>query len=207
MSLLGDWSFSFAMRYLKNISLFVFGFSTFLLSCENPQEEVVNEETLTIIDGCLPYFNFDEIEHYSLTISPDEEDALFDKIGANDISEEEKMLTEIVYLDTFFELTEPSIDEKLQSYSFHKKRLSNASLISLDSLNCIKRPLYQTMSAYSCIPVFHDVLVFKRENIIVGAAKICFSCQKRVFFGESFSDDALQREIEYERLKEILKNN
>lgn len=56
-------------------------------------------------------------------------------------------------------------------------------------------------------PVFHDVLVFKRENIIVGAAKICFSCQKRVFFGESFSDDALQREIEYERLKEILKNN
>jgi hypothetical protein len=64
-----------------------------------------------------------------------------------------------------------------------------------------------SLSYTRCSPTFRDVLVFKKDDSIVGFAKICFGCRKIVLIGCEPPSAHFGQKGEYEKLYQTLHGN
>ncbi|RQO32532.1 hypothetical protein DBR32_02720 [Taibaiella sp. KBW10] len=68
-----------------------------------------------------------------------------------------------------------SFIDKLESIGYRKSIIDSVMFPSIDSIFRTKEKGTDS-AAMACIYVYRDILVFKREDKIVGTAKICFHC-------------------------------
>lgn len=73
--------------------------------------------------------------------------------------------------------------DQLHALGFAKKVLNLATTISIDSL------LINATGAYilprKCLPVYRDILMFKKDNHPVAVVYFCFSCHSILFYSNS----------------------
>lgn len=152
--------------------------------------------------NCKPYFEFDAIEHYSIKISVEEEMRLMER---DSLSLHELQLNDVLFQRKPARLVDSSLLLNIEQIGF-VKRIINASLFeAINTIFCERE--HKESLATSCIPVYRDVLIFKKQGKIICTAKICFECWYHVIAGTSVNTDEFGQSGDYEKLKEILYSN
>lgn len=148
------------------------------------------------------FFGFDDIDYYSINC-PDT--VLFKMDEDGNIPEFQKLLRYTLTREEYpVELTTGYLDT-LTQVGFLKGVVDKNKHLPIKKI-FLKR-LSNDNYIHMCIHVFRDVLVFKKENEPVAVIRICFSCQEyRVVLKHGVVAKKLVRNIDYKRLKDILKN-
>jgi len=170
----------------KSISLFLVSF-IITIGCKNK-------------DASKPYFDFDALEHYSLSLDSASERRLFtaDSLNSND-----SVLTAILVKDTPTILADSSILRALEKIGFAKKTVNHSKFERINSIFCwakykVDEPIYK------CEAVYRDILIFKNKGHTVGTAKICFDCGHHVIAGAKHNTNSFGQSGDYEELRDLL---
>ncbi|UOK41634.1 MULTISPECIES: hypothetical protein [Flavobacterium] len=156
-----------------------------------------NEDSLTEVEEPRrpgkAFFDFDKVEHYSNDISESDAENLSIK---DKPSKKESILSQL--------LTEDDMEytDELEKYNF-KKSVINSS--KLDSINKIfsENPC-KTVYVTACIPVYRDIFIFKKNEKIVGKAKVCFGCRSYSIEGTKLNTENFGQCGDFERLGKLI---
>ena len=111
---------------------------------------------------------FDSVYHFKSEIS---DDKFYDLLEESESSDKNADLQEI--------LTESHISDFYKTYEFIEKNYSDKKLIYSQLYPEIKE-IYKNGISFEdskCIPIYRDILVFKKNDSIVAISKICFDCE------------------------------
>ena len=96
-------------------------------------------------------------------------------------SPKEKLIDEILNGGTPRTVSDTLFVKDLEKLNFHKQKLDVAQYPKIVEIYKRGSRRYDT----SCVKTFRDILVFKKNNKIVGMSKICFDCGwETTFFNE-----------------------
>lgn len=145
--------------------------------------------------SCKPFYEYDEIEWYNYkrnldSITPD--------------LKENKFLVDVFQGQMFRELKDTDKLTLLTDDDFNKSIVSSSKYEELNKLFCYKENLSVEGFATACITFYNDILVFKKENKIVGIAKICFKCEQSTFTESKTNTTAFGAFEEIPKLHKIL---
>lgn len=120
---------------------------------------------------------FDEIIHYKMNKSFSGDNLRFKK----HLSARKKIIYGIVKADVPRTVSDTLFVKDLEKLNFHKERLEIAQYPKIAEIYSRGSGNYET----ACVKTFRDILVFKKNNKIVGISKICFDCGwESTFFNE-----------------------
>ncbi len=166
-----------------------------VFGCKNGNSPKIAE----VENQCNPYFYFDKVEHYFLDM---EEDSLWE------IEEKtEKTDKEIKQLELLIQYTPDKLEDTtylidLEKLDFVKTNIDSNKFEQLNSIFCKRK--HKEVIAMSCIAIYRDILVFKRDNKTIGIAKLCFDCDRYVITGTSLNSDDFGQSGDFQRLYEVL---
>ena len=181
----------------------------FLFSCKQKQAGAKNDEILTPnnsnknlkIEYGEKFFHYDAVDYYSIYISENDATKLLDK--QNSKIEEEKY--NIILNDEFPKtINEINFIKDLSSLGFKKSSIKPKKFTDLNQIFVEKSE--QDGIVFACIPVFRDLLVFKKNNKITGFAKICFECNQSHIIGSKSDTKNFGQGQDYEKLGKILES-
>jgi hypothetical protein len=93
--------------------------------------------------------------------------------------------------------------DKLFAVGFKKKSLDKSKFDSIDKI-FVEKTTAENL-ATSCMYVYRDILIFKKESKIVGTAKVCFGCMAHQITGTTANTENFGQEGDYERLEKLLR--
>lgn len=159
---------------MKKLSL-LFLTLIFFINCKNQEDNSTqnNLDTKTISENqdCVPYFDFDQVEYYSINI---EENKVYNLYDIEDKTENETKLLSILEDDTFSSISDSTFIYDLEGIGYVKTKISDSDYFSLNQIFCFRE--HKDGEYAACIPIYRDILIFKNLNKITGMAKICFDC-------------------------------
>ena len=165
-----------------------------LVACrENKQKPVLDK------GECKPYFQFDHVDYFSKDFS---ERALVTLNLGPRSTGKDTLLNILLLGPRPKSLSDTTLLKDLLSLGFVKKEVPAEKFASLNRIFCERKRLESV--ATTCIPVYRDILVFKRDNQIVGTAKICFGCRYHVIAGTDRNTSDFGQPGDYEELKKLL---
>lgn len=156
--------------------------------------------TLFLFTACTQaYFDFDEIIHYHFPIADD------DGFKYSDI--ENKTHTDSLF-DNILTQYEPSTVRDtifLNSLELQpiKKSIIDPKLFK-DFQKIFTSRYHSKITEMACLPVFRDVLVFRKNKKTIGIAKICFHCDQNYIIGTSANTVAFGQSGDYKKLYNLL---
>jgi hypothetical protein len=172
-------------QQIKYITTLVFPICLFLLTtCTGNLNKNIPKQAPS--KKCVPYFQFDAVLHYKIGISDDSVSQLLEK---SDRTQEENEILNILsdeVLDDKFAMRNLSDTIKLahlNNIGFGLREISRDKFAAINSLFCEKH--YNEVEGNMCIPVYRDILVFKKHNNTVGFARICFDCEMSNIVGSN----------------------
>lgn len=192
---------------MKNTILLLVAFA--VISCKKQQsvDEENNNYRLELnkkITPNKPFFDFDEVTHYQISIS--EKDFL-DLVHVDSVSEEGKLLS--CLLEDPCPITQ---EEKVKFEEAIKSVDKQENVINPKYYNELRNKIFTEKKckeswAYACAPLYRDIFIFKKNNVETGMAKICFECQLFSFSNEEAVTDCFNMNGELGRLKKIILEN
>lgn len=188
------------MLNVKMKKILLFFVSIFVLIGCKKNDNLENKSSKVFVPkyGKL-FFNYDEVNYYNINIS--ENDAIIlDSLSA--FSEANKLKFQIISDEFPQKLSDINFEEKLQSIGFKKKIINKKDFEKLNKIFVEKT--YQDGIAFACIPIFRDVLIFKKNKKLTGFAKICFDCHQYIILGNIGKTDNFGNDQDYENLGKIL---
>ena len=141
------------------------------------------------------YFDFDEVDHYSLNMDIKDIDSKSDSGFAiiNQLYIEYKNISDTLYID--------SLNQKAYTNIKVKPNL-------LEPLReFFKDKSHQEALYTNCIPWYSDILVFKKNNTITGVAKVNFKCMQHNIIGSMTNTEEFGQSGDYDSLKTLLNKN
>jgi hypothetical protein len=152
-------------------------------------------------ENCKPYFSFDTIEHFKIEI----EDSVFSYLSDKEFTtqSEKQLLDFIVDYDEGKLSDTVSLVINLEKFGFQKHLMPSSGFSIINNLFC-EIENNDDRNIKMCIPYYRDILIFKKQNAIVGYAKICFSCQQEIIVGTNRNTSSFNSQETFEVLKEIL---
>ena len=148
---------------------------------------------------CKPYFEFDQLEHYSIITSYAQEIKL---IEMDSLSPDELRLNDVLIQPERTKLADTVSLMDLEKIGFVKKNIESSKFKLINSLFCDKK--HEEILSKSCVPFYRDILIFRRNSRIVGTAKICFGCGHHVIAGTVVNTNDFGQAGDYERLQKLL---
>lgn len=185
----------------KNLFLIIV-FITVSCNFSKEQADKSSKEFLDNINtkSGKPFFDFDAVDYYlnnideniATNLSNLQNNSKFDKfkydliVGetSKNIKNDDEFISNLI--KTGFKKTE------IESKDFQ-------SIAQLFSESPERDGLY-----FACIPIFRDILVFKKNEKIIGVAKICFGCNQNQIIGAKANTDNFGQGKDYEILSLIL---
>lgn len=145
---------------------FAFGFVLFVIaSCEKQ-----------------PELQWDEIDFYRISEKATHELHTIETRG-----KDSKALEELLYFNnpvTLNELNVIVLEKKYTQYELNENQMKELSKYFVHYDYAIQKASFAFTAL--CAPVYRDILVFKKNQKIVGVAKVCFGCtQNYLLFGET----------------------
>lgn len=149
----------------------------------------------------MNYFDFDDIEYYNKNVS--KKDVLIEYEKSKSINYDNNYL-KIIENEYPIKLDDKEFITNMVKFGYLKKQVNKSehSLINkiFSKNNCTE------LTTNGCIPIFRDILIFKKKGIIVGIAKVCFECRTAHIIGSKQNWDYFGECGDYEKLQEILKS-
>lgn len=147
----------------------------------------------------LPFFDFDQIDHYSIKIGTD-------KISEMEFKPQKKdaLLLEIIR-GNYPEKTDPDISKTLTDHGFSIKAVDKALYSGLNDIFSEKECSDHIGGGF-CIPTFRDILVFRKEDKVVGVVKLCYQCRFAILRGTQKNVRNFGSCGDFLRLEKLLEN-
>jgi len=150
-------------------------------------------------NNCKPYFQFDKIEHYFLSI---DESTLMKMDEKETKTEKEKKQLALLIQYTPDTLSDTPVLKNLKLLDFRKNDIPADKFEQIREIFCNRDS--KEIVATSCIAIYRDILIFKKNNKIVGTAKICFECDQHVITGSHQNTDDFGQSGNYKKLYKLL---
>ena len=142
--------------------------------------------------ACTPYFQYDQVEHYYIGIA---KGVPLPKLS----NEENKRLALLTRESDPFDTT---IFSHLPVLGFIRTDLPAGLFSQLNEIFCYRK--HKSILISRCMPVFRDILLFKKDNRIVGTARICFDCGQHVITGTTINTEGFGQSGDYGKLYNLL---
>ncbi|MGV4413524.1 hypothetical protein [Chryseobacterium sp. T1] len=147
------------------------------------------------------FFDFDEIQYYTTDISEDNAMALMDNPQKTKL---ERLKSDIIIGDKPTEIYTIDFLNIMERMGFANKNVPSANFKDIKEI-FREKTVSESYSA-ACIPVYRDILVFKKNNKVIGFTKICFDCKLFKIIGTQAHYDNFGQANDFEKLQGILKN-
>ena len=179
-----------------------------VISCNKKSEEefpkYAQEEINNKIEEGKPFFDFDEVIHYEVSISEDE---FYDLIQKDTISRETKLLSVLL-----FDSCPSNQDERKQFEEAIDLVRVASDVINLKFYDELRKQVFvkkecSTIEMAACEPLYRDIFIFKKNKKETGMAKICFKCRLYDFSKGNFISDCFGMNGEFGKLKNIIAEN
>lgn len=187
------------MSIMKSFLYFIFSL-LIMFGCKKEQGKIIElptkKENSKIIKE--PFFVFDKVEHYKLADSTGIDE--FHKYRNNSALDSFRL--GVVRNEIPNSLSDSSFIEKLQKIGYSDITVPEEKFQILNEIFSEKK--VKNTVDYACVPVYRDILIFKKENKISGIAKICFECLQHRIYGTKKSTEEFGGDGDYQRLDSLL---
>lgn len=146
------------------------------------------------------FFEYDAINYYTNHITPPAVDELYDK-QSNSALDSLKM--GVILGNIPKGIYDLGFLDHLEHIGFTKRAIDKAEFGAIDFIFSEKMPVDVFLS--KCIQVYRDILIFKKDNKVVGTAKICFECKAHQINGATGNVEYFGQNGDYEKLEKLLK--
>ena len=156
---------------------------------------------LTILfSGCgkEPFFEFDQADHYHISLSEDD----LQKLDQANNDQKAQLKKGIIFEDFPENVADTFFIKNLKAMGFIKKEIPNQKLTVMHDL--FKENSTFVREVARCEPEFKDIVVFRNKSKIAGIAKLCFECDKHWIVGSRVSIEDFGQHGEFEALKKLL---
>jgi hypothetical protein len=171
-----------------------------LLACNNQANTKKSVQPKTAQNvTCKPYYQFDNIDHYFLNI---DEDTLWKIEEKKTKTTKEKRQLELLIKYTLNKLSDTFILKNFEKLDFVKKEIHVDKFNQINEIFCQRK--HKEVYVTSCIAIYRDILVFKKENKIIGTAKLCFSCDQSILTGTTLNTEEFGQSGDYKKLFQLL---
>ena len=156
---------------------------------------------LITLFGCSHdhFFDFDEIEYYHSDISMEQISPMYKDENKSEYAERFLNVVEEDYPNNVDE----NFSKILKEIGYKKVTVRKEKYAEINKIfseqTCFSR--VET----SCIPVYRDILIFKKEKRTIGIAKICFQCLQSHIVGTEKDVFDFGQCGDFENLKKLLK--
>lgn len=181
----------------------------FFISCNNKREEYptdyVTQEDLKkrIFEG-IPFFDFDEVVHYEISILDKD---IIELSKKETLSQEDKFLRDLLYMPVPETTDEKEVFYKgLNSIHSNKYIIHSKFYVALKSIVFSEKKCNKIEFAM-CGPIYRDVFIFKKEGKEIGIAKICYECGLYSFSELSSNTECFGLNNEFYELHKITEEN
>jgi hypothetical protein len=175
-----------------------------VVSCNKINSEKENlqtrKENLTAKRELKKFYDSNKIEHYYLDIS---EEKVMKIAKIKNRNRDQNNLIGLLVSHYPDSISEPNFESNLIKYKFTKTELKGAKKKEVENIFSEKDSAQTEFS--SCLPYYRDIFIFKKNDSIVGIAKVCFGCGVSRFLGSKLDTDGFGLPTELEKLEKILR--
>ena len=185
---------------MKHFSILIIIVIT-ILSCNSKLETKDKaNENLTEQKYGKKFFDYDEIDHYSTNFDDEKIGELFDNKSKSEIDS----IKMGVILDKIpNNISDLSFIQKLERIGYKKSIVDKSKFKYIDKI-FVEKSVRENI-ATACIYVYRDILIFKKENKVIGTAKICFDCLASQINGTEANIENFGQDGDYGKLETILR--
>lgn len=154
---------------------------------------------------CQPFFTYDQLDHFHFDISEDSINQLLDDSLRALLPTKASQAVDILISDEEITVADTLRFGQLQELGFVRHNVADTLFARIDQLFC-EPPLPEEieLGVSLCIPVYRDVLIFKKHNRIVGFVKLCIDCNQIAIVGTDRYAGAFGYQNEFQQLAAIL---
>lgn len=174
-------------------------------SCNTVQEEKKESTANKIpipqpMDG-TKFFDYNSIEYFKIEISGSEVEDIY----KNETKSEIDLLKEGVILGHIpSSISDSDFIYKLTTIGYKKFKIDRSRFGEFDKLFIQKSATNKILTKCKG-DVYRDILIFKKDNKVIGTAKICFSCLRNQIRGSRANTFDFGQNGDYTKLAQLLK--
>jgi hypothetical protein len=176
------------------------------ISCDNKKGLVSNikDDNLAKLVNVnnSNYFDFDKVDYYFKDIEPN---VFFENYKNPDFKNKESDVYKYMQIVEGYypnDLLDEAFITNLTKFGYEKKILNSSRFGNLNLI--FSETKCDDGYAMACTPIYRDILIFYKENKIVGIAKICFGCRQYHIIGTDKNLEDFGQCGGYEELQDLL---
>lgn len=169
-----------------------------LSDTETNQKTNINNKIPKIKYG-KKFFEYDAIDYYHLEKEDKSVKSLFENKKKSKI---DRLKFEVIVNETPDNPQDQDFLNHMDEIGYSKKKIDSTKFEVLNKI-FIEKP-YEDGTARACIPVYRDILIFKKNNKITDMMKICFNCHQYRIVGTKANTENFGSDGDYLKLWNIL---
>jgi len=147
------------------------------------------------------YFDYDEIQHYHINYDENYNENSIQKAKSET---DDLILGDLILGDLPNNMNDLNFIENIEKIGFVKKNINKSNFAKLNEI-FIEKTVEKSVHM-KCLPIYRDILIFKKNKKIIGVTKICFSCLQNQIIGTNANTENFGQNGDYMKLKNILIN-
>ena len=156
--------------------------------------------TIIIHFGCgsktgKTFFDYDEIVHYTNDFDAYKLNELYDNQSKTGI---DSLKLNVITGKIPQTISDQSFIDKLGDIGYSRRKVDKTKFLEIDKI-FIEKTVDENL-ATSCVSIYRDILLFKKQNKVVGVAKICFECLDSQIVGTTANTENFGQDGDYKRL-------
>ena len=157
---------------------------------------------ILMVTSCMkytPYFEYDEVIHYNNPFDA----ALIGEVKDKRIKSYIDSLEVALLFDAApRDMSNLHFIKELDQAGYTSQRIPKSKFDELNTIFCDKPVKERYVN--SCIYVYRDLFVFKKEGEIVGFSKVCFGCDAHWTIGTNEDTSGFGMDGDYEKLYKLI---
>ena len=145
------------------------------------------------------FFDYDEIDYY------------FSRYGDMDVvrldenrsrSEIDSLKVGVILGNTPKDISDTLFISKLETLGYKAGSVDKSKFAEIDKI-FVEKPAKQWIGL-SCIRIYNDILIFKKQKKVIGTAKVCLGCLAHQMTGTTADTQNFGQDGDYEKLGNLL---
>ena len=174
-----------------------------ICNCNSPTETKIESGSDSLITKQVvgkKFFEYDEIDYYFSDLYKSKLEELYDNPPKTEI---DSFKLGVVLGGIPKDISDLSFIRILDKIGFKKSYLDKATFVEIDSFFVEKQ--VKEILVSKCIYVYRDILIFKKNNKVIGTAKICFGCRGHEITGTTANTNNFGQDGDYSKLEKLLR--
>ena len=149
------------------------------------------------------FFDFDKVVHFSKDINETEILNIYQLAEQNGKGSNEDIYANLV--SEFYPLNiEREFEKDLYDFNFNSKKVDSKKHFELNHIFSERK--CDSSFVFACVPIYRDILLFYKNDSLIGIAKICFQCRQSHILGAKNNTGDFGQCGGYEKLYKLLKS-